>query len=202
VHDLLVVVHELGAGTWKPPLKERPGHAGLMVLDGLILREVRISRDWAGELLGKGDLLQPWVEDASSFVHSRWQVLEPARVAVLDSTFTSRLATYPFLIGELIERAIRRSRAIALHAIVEGVHRVEERLLLLLWYLAEQHGQRRNETAVVPIPLTHEQLGRLIGARRPTVTTALGKLEQQRQVSRSANGYWHLTGDPPQLGRA
>ena len=43
------------------------------------------------------------------------------------------------------------------------------------------------------LSLTHEMLGRLIGARRPTVTLALKELAEQNSVIRQDSG-WLITG--------
>ena len=42
------------------------------------------------------------------------------------------------------------------------------------------------------LPLTHEALGRLIGARRPTVTLALKVLDGQDRLERLPDGAWLL----------
>ena len=41
----------------------------------------------------------------------------------------------------------------------------------------------------VELGLTHEQLGRLVGARRPSVTTALGALRAAGLLDRTGDGY-------------
>jgi hypothetical protein len=46
---------------------------------------------------------------------------------------------------------------------------------------------------VLPLPLSHDLLGQLTAARRPTVTLALGKLEQAGQLRRRDDGSWLLT---------
>jgi len=51
---------------------------------------------------------------------------------------------------------------------------------------------------VVPLPLTHELIGQVVGARRPAVTTALGHLHAHGLVARRADGGWLLRGAPPQ----
>jgi CRP/FNR family transcriptional regulator, cyclic AMP receptor protein len=188
---------ELPPGPWQAPLENRPGHLGFLVLDGIIVREICIGPDWSSELLGRGDLLRPWQEDAASFVESRWQVLDGCRLALLDPSVARQIARHPVLIGELLERALRRGRSMAVHAVIEGVHRIDQRLLLLMWHLAEQHGTRTNGEVLLPIRLTHEHLSRLVGARRPTVTTALGALEADGKVGRTPEGSWVLRGAPP-----
>jgi hypothetical protein len=49
----------------------------------------------------------------------------------------------------------------------------------------------------VALPLSHSALGRLVGARRPTVSLALKELGAQGLVGRREDGAWLLSGDPP-----
>jgi CRP-like cAMP-binding protein len=51
---------------------------------------------------------------------------------------------------------------------------------------------------VVPLALTHRILGQLVGARRPTVSTALGELAERDELARRPDGSWLLRGDPPE----
>jgi CRP/FNR family cyclic AMP-dependent transcriptional regulator len=198
--SLTVAVMDLRPGRWDAPKQPRPGHLGFLVLEGVVLREVCITRDWSAEMLGEGDVLRPWVEDGSSFVRSRWEILERTRLAVLDPAAAAQICNFPALLDDLFERAIKRSRSLAVHATIEGVHRIDQRLLLLFWHLAEQWGKRTQDGVVVPIRLAHGQLARLVGARRPTVTTALGKLERTGELKRTHDQQWLLSGDPPQPG--
>jgi CRP/FNR family transcriptional regulator, cyclic AMP receptor protein len=50
---------------------------------------------------------------------------------------------------------------------------------------------------VVPLALTHRILGQLVGARRPTVSTALSELAERGELVRRPDGSWLLRGDPP-----
>jgi hypothetical protein len=50
---------------------------------------------------------------------------------------------------------------------------------------------------VVPLALTHRILGQLVGARRPTVSTALSELAEREELTRRPDGSWLLRGDPP-----
>jgi hypothetical protein len=45
--------------------------------------------------------------------------------------------------------------------------------------------------------LTHRILGQLVGARRPTVSTALSELAERKELVRRPDGSWLLRGDPP-----
>ena len=46
------------------------------------------------------------------------------------------------------------------------------------------------------LSLTHEVLAELAAARRPSVSTALGRLTRDRQIERR-QGLWVLHGQPP-----
>jgi hypothetical protein len=48
----------------------------------------------------------------------------------------------------------------------------------------------------LPMTLSHRMLGQLVGARRPTVSTALGELSKQGELARRTDGTWLLTGAP------
>ena len=192
-----VGVSEIPAAPWFPPMHERPGELGWLLAGGLLLREVSIDRDWAGEIISEGDLIRPWLEDPSSFVKSRWEALTPVRLAHLDRHASGQIAAVPQLVDVLTARTIRRIRTLAAHAVIGGVHRIDQRLLLLFWHLAERRGEMAEGKAVVPIRLTHAHLARLVGARRPTVTTALGSLQRAGAVTRLPDGSWELSGEPP-----
>jgi hypothetical protein len=51
---------------------------------------------------------------------------------------------------------------------------------------------------VVPLPLGHQRLAHIVGAHRPSVTTAMGALAKAGRVSRRDDGDWVLHGDPPE----
>ena len=45
---------------------------------------------------------------------------------------------------------------------------------------------------MLPVKLTHETLGRFVGARRPSVTLAMGQLADEGLVTRRDDGAWVL----------
>jgi CRP-like cAMP-binding protein len=183
------------------PAEVRDG-LGLLVIEGLLVRRVGLDGRFGAELLGRGDLLRPWQteEDGTSVPQSSgWRVLQRARVAVLDLEFSRRLAAYPEIHGQLLARAVRRSRHMAVSMAIMHQPKVETRLHLLLWHLADRWGKVRPDGVLLPVRLTHMVLSELIGARRPTVSAALGALERDGRISRNGAG-WVLHGSPP--GRA
>jgi CRP-like cAMP-binding protein len=191
------------AGTWVPdhPLGTSPGDLGFLVLDGLLTRETVVGRHVTAELLGPGDLLRPWDDpgeapDAPVESHSGWRVLEPVRLAVLDARFATLSGRLPTVTSELMSRTLRRSRLLALLLALSAMPRLDARLLALLWHLADRFGTVSPEGTVVPLPLTHATLGKLVGAQRPSVTSAIGALEERGFVRRTTEGFL-LLGDPP-----
>jgi CRP/FNR family transcriptional regulator, cyclic AMP receptor protein len=190
--EALTVEH----GAWHPGRKRTDAALGLLVLDGLISRRVRLGQFASTELLGAGDVVQPWDEGGEPpLVPSRveWEVLLPARLAVLDHRFTASAQSWPQISSVLLGRAFRRTRWQGLLLALVHFPRVDVRLLVLFWHLAERWGRVGREGMLVPLPLTHEALARLVGARRPTVTTALGGLRRRDWVYRRADGHWVLT---------
>ena len=51
---------------------------------------------------------------------------------------------------------------------------------------------------VLPLRLTHEALARLVGAQRPTVSTALKGLHDTGEVTRRGDGAWVLLPENPE----
>ena len=51
---------------------------------------------------------------------------------------------------------------------------------------------------VVSLRLPHRTLAGMVGARRPSVTTALGQLIARGEVERRPDGGWLLLGNPPE----
>jgi CRP/FNR family transcriptional regulator, cyclic AMP receptor protein len=176
-----------------------PDGIGLLVLEGLLIRRVGIEGGFGAELLGQGDLLRPWQgEDAQPTLPrtSGWRVLQPTRIALLDRRAAQRFAHYPQLTGRFVARALERSRNLAINMAIVHHARVETRLHMLFWHLADRWGRVRTDGVVVALHLTHAVLADLVSARRPTVTTALSRLGEQGLI-RANSGEWLLSGEPP-----
>lgn len=196
-----VAVTQLRAGVWEPgswAASVRNGY-GLLVLDGLLMRRVRLGDRVGVELLSAGDLLRPWQrEDAVSSVPRQlgWQVLEPCRLAVLDLEFARRISAFPQIPAALIDRATSRARHFAVNMAIVQQPKVETRLHMLLWHLADRWGTVGPRGVLVPVRLTQSVLAALVAAQRPTVSAALRTLEQDGRISRTSRG-WLLHGAPP-----
>jgi CRP-like cAMP-binding protein len=201
IEECVTPTARLPRGGWTP----ESGRAaigtgiGLLVLNGLLLRRVGVDGRFGGELLGEGDLLRPWEGEDAAPALSRttgWRVLEPTRLALLDETVARRFAAYPELTGRLVGRALERSRNLAVNMAIIQQARVNVRLHMLFWHLADRWGRVRREGVVLPLHLTHSVLSDLVAARRPTVTTSLSDLARRGLVAPLSGG-WLLSGEPP-----
>jgi hypothetical protein len=123
-------------------------------------------------------------------------VLAPCRMAVLDARFAAALVRYPEVNAVLIDRLSERAQRLATTQAISQLNRVDRRLMALLWHLAERWGRVGAGGVVVPLGLSHRMLAQLIGARRPTVSTALGDLARRGEIVRREDGTWLLTGEP------
>ena len=197
----------IGRGPWNPgrTLSEGTLPIGLLVFDGLLVREATVGDHPSAELLGPGDLLRAW-EDSDAEVllprSVRWSALTSAHVAVIDHALAVRAAQWPEIFASLVERAARRAERLVVMQAIGHLTRVDDRLLALLWCLAERWGRVVPGGVLVSLRLPHRTLAGMVGARRPSVTTALGQLMARGVIERRADGGWLLRGRPPHAAPA
>ena len=181
-----------------------PEHIGLLVLDGVIAREVLVSDIVSTELLGSGDIVRPWrIETGDTLLDFtvRWTVLSLTTAALLDRRFAAETGRYPEIGAAIVDRVNERAQRLALTQAISQLNRVDRRLLAFFWHLAERWGRMTSEGVALPLTLSHRMLGQLVGARRPTVSTALAELAKQELLHRCEDGTWMLTGEPVGLPR-
>jgi CRP-like cAMP-binding protein len=192
----IVAVTDLPPGPWSPTTLDAMGSRpfALLVLDGLLVREIVLAGSTATELLGPSDVVDLGVFDDSLLpTRVRWSVPERARVAVLDDRILGIVRTWPAVARLMLDRAARRGGRLAVHRAIAQLPRVDQRLVAFFGYLAERWGRVASAGMVIPLQLTHETLGRLIGARRPTVSLALKELAAGGVLERRHDGAWLLS---------
>jgi CRP/FNR family cyclic AMP-dependent transcriptional regulator len=196
-------IQDLSPGIWdaQGAIEADVHHRGFLIADGLLSREVEVMGRTCVELVGPGDVMRPWSwDETGSHVRAEvgWSVLEPTRLAVLDHALVVCIVPWPQLGLELFNRGTRRAHHLAVALAIAHHQRVGDRLLLTLWHLAERWGRVHRDGIVLPLPLGHQRLAELVGASRPTVTTALGELTASGVLSRREGGDWVLHGAPPE----
>src|SRR4051794_18472116 len=188
-------------GTWdaKTDAHRTAGGFGLLVLHGVLVRRVGFAERVGGELLGPGDLLRPSEhdgEEATLPFEATWNVLSDLRLALLDHGWSERMASFPDVGIALTARALRRARRLANMLTIALHPKLDERLHLLMWELADRYGRVHPDGVHIDLPLTHELISQLAGARRPSVSSALGRLGDRSLIERHGTG-WIVHGDPP-----
>ena len=197
---LVAPLRSFERGIHEAPADGGHGELGALILDGVMARDLALAGNVSTQLLGEGDLMQPWAPGPEEgLVHYRvfWHVLSPVRMAILDEAVARALVDWPQVTAVLLERAVRRTLRMEIHQALLQLSPVETRLLVLLWHLAERWGRVTANGIVLPLELTHKVLGQLVGCRRASVTTAVKTVVSSGLVGRLPDGSWLLRGDPP-----
>jgi hypothetical protein len=178
-------------------LLAKQGCFGALVVDGMLACHMRVGEQAGMRILGRGDMVSAGAEPSMLLAEHGWRVAAPTRLAMLGRDVLVASHRWPRLIAGLHARAGEQVERIAVQLAICQLPRVEERLLALFWLLAESWGRVTPSGTVLPLSLTHETLGALVGARRPTVTLALGELAERGAVLRQ-DKEWLLTQRVPE----
>ncbi len=188
----------LPRGRWAPEMLAAAGKHpfAALLLDGVVTYEITLAGRRSAQLLGPGDLLRPWASiEASLRYSSSWSAAGDAAIAVLDDHFLVAARRWPRLATVVYDRLADQMEVGAVRAAIVALPRVEQRVLALFWQLADRWGVVRPEGVVVRLALTHEVIGRLVGAQRPTISLALHTLAEQDLLCRDGAGAWTLARD-------
>jgi len=187
----------LDPGRWQPSVRPPDGLHALLIVDGLMTRHVSVGGRPCVELIGHGDVLEPWLEPLEGMpAQIEWRVELPTTIAALDGHFMRIAACHEPVAGALIDRLTLRSRRLALQVALATVSPLNERVLLGLWRVANRWGKVTAEGVTIPFPLTHRVIAELVGATRPSVSSAVSDLARQG-VAKQISGGWVLCGGPP-----
>jgi CRP/FNR family transcriptional regulator, cyclic AMP receptor protein len=190
-----------GHWAWEQMLPAPPGVVGFVICSGIFARRARLYDASSVELLGAGDVIMPWASEHDSAIDFDasvdWHVLARGRLALIDNSLLMKSAPWPEIAKALLTRAITHARWLAgLHA-AAGHTRVEDRLWLVLWQIAERWGKTTPEGVTLSVPgLTHEMIASLVAASRPSVTKAFGDLRDRGLLERRPRGMLVLYGSP------
>ncbi|MFZ0386754.1 MAG: helix-turn-helix domain-containing protein [Solirubrobacteraceae bacterium] len=163
---------------------------GFVLTEGTITIDASFAGRRAARVLDSNELilLEGWDNDT---LPVRWEftVLEASTVAVLDERLELIARRWPSLMTALVIRGADQTRHALLQQAISQLPRVEDRLLALMWSLADSRGIVRPDGVHVPLSLTHETLARMIGARRPTVSLGLKALSEKGVLSIDGDGW-------------
>jgi CRP/FNR family transcriptional regulator, cyclic AMP receptor protein len=195
--SLPVVTLEPGAVNVNALLADR-GAFGATVLDGIVMSAQRIGEQTGILLLGPGDLLVPvsdlspgWLSDVDV------RVAAPVRLALFGNELLAAAIRWPRIVQGLYGSLGDQLQRLTAQLVICQLPRVDERVLAMMWLLAESWGQVTSAGVRLALPLTHETLGALVGARRPTITLALRKLTREGSIVHQNTG-WLLIELPPE----
>jgi CRP/FNR family transcriptional regulator, cyclic AMP receptor protein len=190
-----VVAVEVVRGPFEPSEVFAAGQDGFgaLVISGLICREVWVSGQPAMRLFGPGDVFLDEPGAAETLEpEGAWSASLTTRLAILDDRLLVAVRRWPRLMRGICARLQQCHETTLVQLSISHQPRVEDRVVALFRLLAARWGRMTAEGLVVPIGLTHEAIGRMIGARRPTVTLALRELGRDGRLQRDDGGRWLL----------
>ena len=193
-------VVRIGRGSFRLDSVLGPQNAfAATVLDGIVVYAVTIGDQSGIQLLGPGDLLvlpgddvpPPWLDNCA------YRAVAPTRLALLGNEFLWVSRRVPEVARALHESTGDQIQRLSGQLVICQLPRVEQRVLAMMWLLAQSWGQVTTGGIRLPLALTHETIGALVGARRPTVTLALRKLTEEGSIIHQDTG-WLLLEAPPE----
>ncbi len=173
------------------------GAFAALIVKGMVLHQLQIADQAALRVLGPGDILSLSDAPPSMLTSSQRGVATPTRLAMLGSEVLLAARRWPRIVAGLHTRMAEQGERLGTQLAICQLPRVDQRLLSLMWLLAETWGHVTTHGTRLPMTLTHDTLGGLIGARRPTVTLALRELAERGALVRQVDG-WLLLEAPPE----
>jgi hypothetical protein len=194
-----LLTHELRlpAGPWDPadPAVAGLSPVGALLVEGYLMCETELAGRITSQLFGCDDLLWPWRQRAGTAAQTGWLALTASRLVLIEFELLEALREWPSITAALLDRCAAQFERATRQLAISQQARIETRLLAMLWHLARRWGRVAPEGVVLPMPLTHDVLGRLVGARRPTVSLAVKWLSETGSLSRRSDGTWLVSAD-------
>ena len=184
----------LSLGKWQFETAPERTSLGALILVGMVVLRMEFGGYGHLEVLGKGDVLNPWSLGTETTLQEQVSVnvMQSGCMALLDRHFALQMTPWPEVFAALMRRQIMRTRRMVVQASILSCSRVDDRLELMLWRLAEQFGSMTREGLLVRLPFTHQQLAEMIAARRSTVSLAVSRLVAEDRLRRPGRNQWLL----------
>jgi hypothetical protein len=184
----------LPAGPWDPAPLAKHGRSalGLILVAGTISQTLTMDGRATSHLIGPGDVMRPWADSTvpcPGLTRDNWTVLAPSVVALFDRRLIGLCARWPSVLVELAVRSTRQMNRLSLQVAIARIPRIDDRLLVLFWRIAQRWGRVTPDGVLIPLPLTHEAIASLVAASRPPVSTALAQLSRDGLLQRTRDGW-------------
>jgi CRP/FNR family cyclic AMP-dependent transcriptional regulator len=161
-----------------------------LVLEGMLVRRYYVGEQRSLRMVGPGDLITLAGERGSDLlVCGALETSTRVRLGLLGNRMLLSARRFPRLIEGLQARAALQNERVTAQMVICQMPRVEDRILAILWLLAESWGRVTGSGTLLPVSLTHDLLGELVGARRSTVTLAVRDLIDSGAVLRQNDGW-------------
>jgi CRP/FNR family cyclic AMP-dependent transcriptional regulator len=171
---------------------------GALVVEGIVTQRLRVGEQTAVRLLGPGEqVMLEGSQRSMLLTEASYQAGSQTRLAIIGAEMVVAVRRWPRLAAGLHVRTVEQAERLAAQLVICQLPRVDLRLLAIMWLLAESWGHVTSVGTTLPLSLTHDVLGELVGARRPTVTIALGDLSERGAIVRQDRG-WLLVEAPPE----
>jgi hypothetical protein len=169
---------------------------GALILDGVLAHRVRIDGHPALRLLGSGDAFCLGGEPATTLLaDSRCSAIAATRPALLDGNFLIAVHRFPRIVRGLLVGMAEQSERAAAQLAVSQLPRVDQRLMAIMWLLAEKWGYVTRGGTVLPLVLTHATLAneqpRTMAGRRARCSQPRRPRARQRRALTASRSDHH-----------
>jgi CRP/FNR family transcriptional regulator, cyclic AMP receptor protein len=193
-HQVLLPAVTLATGPWDADVLAAAAGVqgtvyGFVLVAGMLTFDVDLAGRASTRLLTPPELvlLDRWQSETLP-LRWGWTALERSIVGVLDARLLTIGRRWPGLMAAILVRSAEQVRHALLQQAIAQIPRVEERLMALMWEVADRRGVVREDGIWVRLPVTHDTLARMIGARRPTVSLGLKALSARGMLVADADG--------------
>jgi CRP/FNR family transcriptional regulator, cyclic AMP receptor protein len=176
-------------------LLEESDAFGAIVLEGMLIRALQIAEDPTLRLIGPGSFVPQHPPRPMPVVGTRLFVPVPTRLVLLGEQLLIAARRWPWIVASLPARMLEHSERLATQLAICQLQRVEDRVIALMWLLAEVWGRVTPAGIRLPVSLSHEVLDGPVGARRPTVTLDVRKSAERGSLIRHEDEWLIL--EPP-----
>lgn len=167
-----------------------PEAFGAFVIEGVLIHEIRLGARTGMRLVGPGDVLAyPTASDPYVLGDTRWLPAGAVQLAMFNDRLLLALRRWPRLMVGVYKRLGQQLDRLTAQLLICQLPRVEDRVLGMMWLMAESWGKVTPAGTRLPLHLTHETIGMMIGARRPTVSLALRELADRGAMVRQGSGW-------------